>query len=69
MFVYSFKYGYVSNQEDILFSAIDADVYFIRSCFIRLLFQEDHFHQIQTTCNVISIYIRHSMLYSIFMLH
>ena len=64
-----FKKGYISNQEYTILSAIDADIYFVRICLIRLLFQENHFHQIYTTCNVSSIYIQNYMLASIFMLH
>ena len=47
----------------------DADIYVIRIYFIVLLFQEDHFHQIQPTCNVSSVFIQHYMLAFLFMLH
>ena len=40
-----------------------------RSCFIIDLFQEYHFHQILSTCNVIYILIHHYILASLFMLH
>ena len=48
-----------------MFSAIDSELYVSRSCFITLLFQKDHFHQIQPTWNVISAYSQHFMLSSI----
>ena len=50
----NFMKGFISNKEYTILSAIDTDVYVRKSCLIRLLFQEYHFHQINTTCNVSS---------------
>ena len=47
----------------------DAYIYVRISCFIRLLFQDDNFHQIQQTDNFSSIKTQNSMLDYLFMLH
>ena len=72
------KKGYITNQEYTIFSAINADIYGRRSCFIILLFKEDCLNKntdnmqcylnFKPTCNVslyiyVSFHIGHSMLY------